>query len=73
MWKIILGIIGIALIMLFYSAYASSYTPLSKQIDVRTMSLTSPQHIILSKSSCSWSCRNYSSSSSYGWSSSWGK
>ena len=51
----------------FVLAYSSEYTPLSKQIDLKTMSLKKPDFIIITRNSCLWSCRNYSSSSSYGW------
>ena len=54
-------------------AYNSSYTPISKQIDLKTMSLKKPDYILYKYDVCKWSCRNYSSSSSYwGWSF-WGK
>ncbi len=49
------------------SAYNSSYTPISKQIDLKTMSLKKPDYIIKTSSTCVWTCENYSSSSSYGW------
>ncbi|MDQ7010035.1 MAG: hypothetical protein Q9M94_07130 [Candidatus Gracilibacteria bacterium] len=47
-------------------AYNSSYTPISKQIDLKTMSLKKPDYLIYSYSICKGSCKNYSSSSSYG-------
>jgi hypothetical protein len=52
----------------FVMAYNSEYPQISKQIDLKTMSLTKPNFITSTRSSCVWSCRNYSSSSSY-WSS----
>lgn len=57
----------------FVLAYNSEYTPLSKQIDVKTMSLKKPDFIIKKWNSCSGDCRNYSSSSSYWGGSYWGK
>lgn len=51
----------------FVLAYNSEYIPISKQIDLKTMSLKKPDFIIMTRSNCVWSCRNYSSSSSYGW------
>ncbi len=48
-------------------AYNSSYTPISKQIDLKTMSLKKPDFIVLTRSNCVWDCRNYSDSSSYWW------
>jgi hypothetical protein len=56
----------------YYLANAS-YVPISKQIDVKTMQIHSPSYIIKKSNSCSGSCRNYSSSSSYGGSSYGGK
>jgi hypothetical protein len=56
----------------FVMAYTSEYTPISKQIDLKTMSLKKPDYIIKKWDRCVWSCRNYSSSSSYGgWSFGW--
>lgn len=48
-------------------AYTSEYTPISKQIDVKTMSLTKPDYIILTRNVCKGDCKNYSSNSSYWW------
>lgn len=55
----------------FILAYNSEYTPISKQIDLKTMSLKAPSFIIKKWDTCSWICTNYSSSSSY-WSGWWG-
>ena len=67
-WAVILYA-GIGFVM----AYNSEYPQISKQIDLKTMSLTKPDFITTSRNSCVWSCRNYSSSSSYGssWSFGW--
>ena len=51
----------------WYFLASASYTPISKQIDVKTMQIHSPKYIISKSSKCTWTCRNYSSSSSYGW------
>ncbi len=51
----------------FVSSKVSSYTPISKQIDLKTMSLKKPDYIYKRWSECKWTCINYSSSSSYGW------
>jgi len=51
----------------FTLAYTSEYTPISKQIDLKTMSLKKPDFIVNKRDNCIWSCRNFSSSSSYGW------
>ena len=48
-----------------------SYTPISKQIDLKTMSLKNPNYITSEYSTCNWDCRNYSSSSSSSGRSSW--
>lgn len=48
-----------------YFLVGYTYKPISKQIDVKTMSLTKPDYILKKWSVCNWSCRNYSSSSSY--------
>jgi len=53
----------------FVMAYNSEYPQISKQIDLKTMSLKKPNFITSTRSICSWNCTNYSSSSSYwGWS-----
>lgn len=48
------------------AAYSSSYTQISKQVDLKTMSLKQPNYMIKKWNKCSWNCKNYSSSSSYG-------
>lgn len=57
-------------------ALNSSYTPISKQIDVKTMSIQEPDYIVKKWEVCTWTCKNYSSSSSSSssswWSSSYG-
>ena len=63
-WAVILYA-GIGFVM----AYNSEYPQISKQIDLKTMSLKNPNFITSTRNICSWDCRNYSSSSSYwGWS-----
>jgi len=58
----------------YFVALYSNYTPISKQIDVKTMSIKKPSYIILKRNTCVWTCRNYSSSSSSRWGgSSWWK
>ncbi|MCP4523084.1 MAG: hypothetical protein GY828_02590 [Candidatus Gracilibacteria bacterium] len=52
-----------------YFAVNSSYTPISQQIDMKTMSVQNPSYMIRTWSTCTGTCKNYSSSSS---SSSWG-
>jgi len=49
------------------AAYTSEYPQISKQIDLKTMSLKKPEYIVNKWNRCVWTCRNYSSSSSYGW------
>ena len=70
-WILLFGMLGIGLWIV--SAYNSSYTPISKQIDLKTMSLKKPDYIIEKSSDCVWTCKNYtsnySSSSSFWW---WG-
>lgn len=46
-------------------AYNSSYTPISKQIDLKTMSVKKPNYILYKYNICKWTCQNYSSNSSY--------
>jgi len=59
---------------LWYYLAIASYTPISKQIELKTMQIHKPEHIIKSWYTCVWTCRNYStSSSSYGSSSYWWK
>ena len=55
------------------SAYTSSYPQISKQIDLKTMSLKKPDYIIYKYDICNGTCMNYSSSSSYWGGSFWGK
>jgi len=56
----------------FISAW-SSYAPISKQIDVKTLQIYTPSYIVKKWSSCDWTCINYSSSSSYWAGSYWWK
>lgn len=72
MLKWILGTTFIFGALGYYLANAS-YVPLSKQIDVKTMQIHAPSYMIKKTSICTGSCRNYSSSSSYGGSSYGGK
>jgi hypothetical protein len=73
MFKWIILVITIYAGIWFILAYNSEYPQISKQIDVKTMSLKQPTFITSTRNSCVWSCTNFSSSSSYwGWSS-WGK
>ena len=74
MLKWILIITIISTWIWYYFAYNSSYKPISKQIDLKTMSLKQPDFLVYKRSKCVWNCENYSSSSSYwgGWSF-WGK
>ena len=51
----------------------ASYTPLSKQINVKTMQAWDVQYVISKRTQCVWTCRNRSSNSSYGGSSFGGK
>lgn len=51
----------------------TSFEPISKQIDVKTMQIYQPQYILRKWNSCAWSCRNYSTNGSYWWSSYWWK
>lgn len=73
MFKWIIWAIMIYAGIWFVLAYNSEYTPISKQIDLKTMSIKKPDFITSSRSICSWNCKNYSSSSSYGSSSYWWK
>ncbi len=54
-------------------AYQSESTPISTQVDLKTMSLHNPQYITETQKICVGTCRNYSSSSSWGGGSSSGK
>ncbi len=67
MLKWIFVIVLISAWIWYFFAYNSSYTPISKQIDLKTMSLKKPDFIVFKRNICSWTCRNYSSSSSYWW------
>lgn len=72
MLKWIVTIFMFYLLVWFIIAYNSSYKPISRQIDVKTMSLREPNYTIYKHDSCSWDCRDRSSSSSSWWSySSW--
>lgn len=72
MFKWIIWAIAIYAGIWFILAYNSEYTPISKQIDLKTMSLKKPDFIVVTRNICSWNCTNYSSSSSYwGWSYWW--
>lgn len=73
MFKFIFLIFFVYLIIWVVASYTSSYTPISRQIDVKTMSLTNPDYIFSRTSSCNWTCKNYSSPSSWGSSWWWGK
>lgn len=64
-WFLILGLTP-WLIWLYFS-YTSAYTPISKQIDLKTMSVKKPDFIITTRNKCVGNCTNYSSSSSYWW------
>lgn len=68
-WLVLIFCFYFVIWVLIWQYY--SYTPISKQIDVKTMSLKNPNYITSEYSTCSWDCRNYSSSSSSGRSSSW--
>jgi hypothetical protein len=70
MLKWIIWFIVIWIWVWWVSAYFSSYTPISKQVDLKTMSLKKPDFIIKKWNICTWTCRNYSTSTSY-WSSSY--
>jgi hypothetical protein len=74
MTKLILIIVLISAWIWYFFAYNSSYIPISKQIDLKTMSLKKPDFIVFKRDVCYWTCRNFSSSSSYWWAwSFWGK
>ena len=66
-------ILGTTLIFGLWGYYLanSSYIPISKQIDMKTMQIHKPVYIYKTWSNCSWTCKNYSSRSSY-WGSSYG-
>ena len=72
MLKAIITIFLISILIWYFFAYNTKYTPISKQIDVKTMSLKKPDFIVFKHNSCFWDCTNYASSSSYwAWSFSW--
>jgi hypothetical protein len=76
MLKWILGTVLIYTIVGWYIAANSSYQPISKQIDVKTMSINKLDYLERKWNTCVGSCRNRSSSSSSSswWGSSyWGK
>jgi len=64
-WILLFSIIGAWI--WWVAAYTSEYPQISKQIDLKTMSLKKPEYIVNKWNRCVWTCRNYSSSSSYGW------
>ncbi|MBB1564798.1 hypothetical protein HG430_002025 [Candidatus Gracilibacteria bacterium] len=68
-WLVLIFCFYLVIGVLIWQYY--SYTPISKQIDLKTMSLKNPNYITSEYSTCSGDCRNYSSSSSSG-RSSWG-
>ncbi len=69
MLKWILIITVISIWIWYFFSYNSSYPSISKQIDLKTMSLKKPDFIVFTRSICAWRCENYASSSSYWW---WG-
>jgi hypothetical protein len=68
-------ILWITLIFWWWGYYLanSSYVPISKQIDVKTMQIYKPIYLLYKWNKCIWSCKNYSSNSSYWWGSFWWK
>lgn len=62
-WITIFSLIWISI--WWFSAYSSSSPQISKQIDLKTMSLKKPDYIFYTYEICNWDCTNYSSSSSY--------
>ena len=70
MFKFIFLIFFVYLIIWVVASYTSSYTPISRQIDVKTMSLSNPSYLTKETDICEWTCQDYSSSS-YWWSSWW--
>ena len=68
-------ILLVTLIFWWYGYYLAnaSYTDISKQIDLKTMQIKKPDYILKKSNSCVWSCKNYSTSGRYWWSSYWWK
>jgi len=53
---------------IWYFSSSSSYIPLSKQIDVKTIQISNLDYLTKETSVCVWTCRNYSNAtSSWGW------
>lgn len=75
-WIFVIFVFYLLLWILFWY-YFSFYTPISKQIDVKTMSFSNPNYFYENSSICDWDCTDYQSSSSsssswgWGWGSSW--